>query len=70
VIIAEDSASNTITTEDMGYEYQYHVIPEFPLFMIMPLFMMTALLAIIVRGRKRSVQMQKDFVKLKLGIST
>ncbi len=29
-IIAEDNMNNTITTEDLGYEYQYIVIPEFP----------------------------------------
>jgi len=28
-IIAEDNMNNTITTEDLGYEYQYSVIPEF-----------------------------------------
>jgi hypothetical protein len=30
MVIAEDNASNTITTEEMGHEYQYHVIPEYP----------------------------------------
>ncbi|MDH5376240.1 MAG: hypothetical protein OEZ21_04830 [Candidatus Bathyarchaeota archaeon] len=55
--MAEDNANNTITTEDMGYEYQYYVIPEFPLLIIMPLLMMTTLLAVIVCRRKHSVQM-------------
>ena len=39
VIITEDNANNTITTEEMGYEYHYHVIPEFSSFLLMPLFM-------------------------------
>jgi len=50
-IIAEDDVGNTITTEEM--EYKYHVIPEFPSLIILPLFMITTLLAIIVYRRKR-----------------
>ena len=30
LVVAEDNANNTITTEEMEYEYQYHVIPESP----------------------------------------
>jgi len=29
-ILAEDNAGNTITTQELGYYYQYSVIPEFP----------------------------------------
>ncbi len=29
VISAEDNAGNTISTEEMGYNYQYQVIPEY-----------------------------------------
>ena len=54
-IIAADNVGNTITTEEMGYEYQYHVIPEFPSLIILPLFMITTLLGIIVYKRKHSV---------------
>jgi len=50
-IIAEDNVGNTITTEEIGYKY--HVIPEFPSLIILPLFMITTLLAIIVYRRKR-----------------
>jgi len=39
MIIAEDTVGNTITTEEMGYEYQYHVIPEFPAFALMLLIL-------------------------------
>lgn len=51
-IMAEDKAGNAITTLEMGYEYQYHVIPEFPTAIIMPLFMLATLLAVIVYKRK------------------
>lgn len=52
VIIAEDNANNKITTEELGYQYQYQVIPEFPSFLILPLFMMATLLVAIVYRRK------------------
>jgi hypothetical protein len=29
-ILAEDNVGNTITTQELGYYYQYSVIPEFP----------------------------------------
>jgi len=51
-IIAEDNANNTITTEEMGYEYKYHVIPEFPSFIIIPLFMIATALLFALCGRK------------------
>ncbi len=55
VIIAEDNANNTITTADMGYEYQYHVIPEFPsATIILPLF--TALATLIIITKKKHKQ--------------
>jgi hypothetical protein len=52
-IMAEDKAGNTITTIEMGFEYQYHVIPEFPTAIIMPLFMIATLLTVIVYRRKQ-----------------
>jgi hypothetical protein len=51
-ISAEDNACNTISTESMGYTYQYIVITEFPSFLILPIFMVTTLLAIII-GKRR-----------------
>jgi len=52
-IIAEDNANNTITTEEMGYEYQYHVIPEFPSFIILSLFMLFTLIAVALAKKIR-----------------
>jgi hypothetical protein len=53
VIIAEDNANHTITTVDMGYTYQYHVISEFPSFLIMPLFIIVTMLIAILYKRRR-----------------
>jgi hypothetical protein len=52
LIMAEDKANNTITTEQLGFTYQYEVIPEFPSFLILELFMMTTLLIVIACKRK------------------
>ena len=53
-IIAEDNVGNTITTEEvLGYQYQYQVVPEFPSFIILSLFMIATLLTLIVSRRKR-----------------
>ncbi len=54
-IEAEDNVGNSITTVEMGYDIQYHVIPEFSPFLIMPLFMMATLLAVIVYRRKHTM---------------
>jgi len=53
-ITAEDNIGNIITTVEMGYDIQYHVIPEFPSFLILPLFMIATLLAVIVYRKKCS----------------
>jgi hypothetical protein len=53
-VIAEDTLNNTITTEDLGYEYQYTVVPEFPSLIILPLFMIATFLAILVYKRKHT----------------
>jgi parallel beta-helix repeat protein len=52
VIRAEDNANNSITTEEMGYMYQYPVIPEFASALIMPLFMATTLIAVTIYQRE------------------
>lgn len=51
IIIAEDNANNNITTQDMGFEYQYQVVPEISTFFIIPLFMITTLLTFLFRAR-------------------
>jgi hypothetical protein len=43
-IQAEDDVGNTITTEEMGYEYHYHVITEFQSLVILLLFLIATLL--------------------------
>ena len=53
-VVAEDQVGNTITTEEMGYTYQYHVIPEFPSFLILPIFIIITLFtATILQKNKR-----------------
>jgi len=53
VIMAEDKAGNSITTEEMGYTYQYHVVPEFPSLLILPPFMFLALIAVALAKKIR-----------------
>jgi len=55
-IIAEDNMNNLITTEDLGYEYQYTVIPEFPSLIFLPLFMIATLLVCVFKilNRKKT----------------
>jgi streptogramin lyase len=55
VVTAEDNANNIITTEEVfGYEYKYSVIPEFPSLIILPLSMITTLIAIILYRKKHT----------------
>jgi hypothetical protein len=61
-IIAEDNLGNTITTQELGYYYQYSVIPEFPPFLIVPLFMITTLLAVITCKKRTRRQFHKAYV--------
>jgi hypothetical protein len=53
VIIAEDNFNNTITTEEMGQEYKYHVIPEFSPQLILPILVTFTLLTMLIRKRKQ-----------------
>ncbi len=50
-IIAEDDMNNTITSEDLGFEYQYTVIPEFPTWTSM--LLVFTLLAVVMAIHKR-----------------
>jgi len=60
VIIAEDNFNNTITTEEMGYLYKYHVIPELPSLIILPLFVIITLLTAIGIKKKTRSQTKKE----------
>jgi nitrous oxidase accessory protein len=52
VIIAEDKVGNTVTTEELyGQPDQYEVLPEFPLWIILPLFLVATASTIAVRKR-------------------
>jgi hypothetical protein len=55
-IRAEDNVNNTITTEEMGYYYQYRVIPEFPSILILQVIMLLFTLAIVFATRKLNLK--------------
>jgi parallel beta-helix repeat protein len=56
VIIAEDNAGNTITTEQIyGYMYEYRVVPEFPLPTILLALTMTTLFIAIISRKKKTL---------------
>jgi hypothetical protein len=52
-IIAEDNVNNTITSEDLGYEYQYIVVPEFPTWTLMLLTLIALTVAIVIYRRRQ-----------------
>jgi hypothetical protein len=58
-IIAEDEAGNTITTEETGYQYKYHVILEFPSFLIIPRFITATLPAVIAYKKEKFYPFKK-----------
>lgn len=52
IIIAEDKAGNTVTTEELfGQPNQYELLPEFALWIILPLFLTATASAIAARKR-------------------
>jgi len=53
-IIAYDNNGNQAINDNHGYYYIYHIIPESPSLIILPLLMITTLLAVIVHKRKNS----------------
>jgi hypothetical protein len=53
-IIAEDNFNNLIASQEMGLEYQYHVIPEFAVFLVLPSLIIATLLATVTRRRRNS----------------
>ena len=54
-ITAYDNNGNQAENDNDGYYYIYHVIPEFPSALILPLFMIATLLVLIVYRRKHSI---------------
>jgi len=52
-IQAEDNVGNTKTTEEMGYEYHYHVITEFQSLAILLLFLIATLLTASVHTKHK-----------------
>ena len=61
MIIAEDNAGNTITTQEMGFNYQYKVIPEYSAFFILPLLMMCSLPIVALTRRRRNREMRNPW---------
>jgi hypothetical protein len=62
VIIAEDNANNTITTHEIVEEHDYTVVPEFPFFTVLPLFMLAILLTCIIYKRRRGIVRARDSI--------
>jgi len=52
VITAQDNANNTITSQELGYTLQYHVIPEIPT-SLATLLLMIAISALTAIGKKK-----------------
>jgi hypothetical protein len=58
IIVAEDNFSNVISSQEMGFEYRYNVIPEFSSFLILPICIAATLLVNIVHRRKNLKSIQ------------
>jgi hypothetical protein len=52
VIIAEDNAGNSITSEELAYTLQYHVVPEFLSYIALLLLMAATLVALALHRSK------------------
>lgn len=59
MLIAEDNANNTITTQQMGYDYQYQVVQELPPLLTAPILVATTLFTVI-SVRKRKLRMKSS----------
>jgi hypothetical protein len=53
-VSAEDNVGNSITTAEMGYDIQYHVIPEFLSFFELLFFAIAATAMVTFQKRRRS----------------
>jgi len=56
VVVAEDFANNSITTQSMGHDYDYDVIPELPTSLLLPVLMIATLLSVIVYRRSHALR--------------
>jgi hypothetical protein len=54
IIMAEDNVGNTITTEEMELEYQYHVVPEFPALLMLLSLVLLSLFAVFLVKKPRA----------------
>jgi hypothetical protein len=53
IIIAEDKSGNTVTTEELyGQPNQYQVLPEFPLWIILPLFLIATSFVVVTKKKR------------------
>jgi parallel beta-helix repeat protein len=58
-IVAEDNVGNTITTQEMGLNYQYKIIPEYSAFLILPLLITCSLpMMALIRRERRNREMR------------
>jgi len=55
-IIVYDNTENPLVEDTKGEYYIYHVIPEFPTMLILPLIMIATLLTIIICKRKHHIR--------------
>jgi hypothetical protein len=55
IIIAEDNLNNTITTQEMGLEYQYQVAPELQTILGALILIVATMLAAMVHKRRPTV---------------
>jgi hypothetical protein len=56
-IVAYDNAGNN-ATKDNGYGYKYHVIPEYPLTMMLTMLILTTSIATILLKKKGKAKPQ------------
>ena len=54
-IVALDKAGNEQIRDNAGMFYVYHIIPEFPSFLVLPLFMTATLLTVILCKKKEKL---------------
>ena len=50
-IVAEDNMGNVVTTDDLGYEFEYTVIPDFAGWLLLPFAMLATLLVLALNKR-------------------